>query len=115
LTATSTCATSPPELEQRRRAVKRQPYFCAGCPHNISTWVPEGWAAIGPLHGQLMERSTEGLIQMGGEGVDGYRTRCSRRCRMSSRTTAPPLYLAIRQAAAKANITHKILTTTWWR
>ena len=55
-------------------AVKRLPYFCAGCPHNSSTVVPEGsraYAGIG-CHWmvQMMERNTEGSTQMGGEGAN---------------------------------------------
>ena len=55
-------------------SVKRLPYFCAGCPHNSSTVVPEGsraYAGIG-CHWmvQMMERNTEGSTQMGGEGAN---------------------------------------------
>ncbi len=54
--------------------VQRVPYFCAGCPHNSSTVVPEGsraYAGIG-CHWmvQIMERNTEGCTQMGGEGAN---------------------------------------------
>ena len=59
---------------ERRRCVKRTPYFCSGCPHNTSTKVPEGsiaQAGIGcHFMASWMERDTTGLIQMGGEGVD---------------------------------------------
>jgi indolepyruvate ferredoxin oxidoreductase len=54
--------------------VERIPYFCAGCPHNSSTIVPEGsraYAGIGCHYMvQWMDRSTEGFTQMGGEGVN---------------------------------------------
>lgn len=55
-------------------SVKRLPYFCAGCPHNSSTVVPEGsraYAGIG-CHWmvQMMDRNTEGSTQMGGEGAN---------------------------------------------
>ena len=52
----------------------RIPYFCAGCPHNTSTVVPEGshaYAGIGCHYMALwMDRSTEGFTQMGGEGAN---------------------------------------------
>jgi indolepyruvate ferredoxin oxidoreductase len=54
--------------------VERIPYFCAGCPHNSSTIVPEGaraYAGIGCHYmAQWMDRATEGFTQMGGEGVN---------------------------------------------
>jgi indolepyruvate ferredoxin oxidoreductase len=55
-------------------AFLRTPYFCAGCPHNTSTKVPEGsraYAGIGCHYmAQWMDRSTEGFTQMGGEGAN---------------------------------------------
>jgi hypothetical protein len=54
--------------------VKRTPYFCAGCPHNTSTRVPEGSKALAGIGchfmASWMDRDTESLIQMGGEGVN---------------------------------------------
>ena len=53
----------------------RIPYFCAGCPHNSSTVLPEGargYAGIG-CHWMVQfipERNTEGSTQMGGEGAN---------------------------------------------
>jgi len=63
--------------QQSRNAVslgKRKPFFCAGCPHNSSTVIPEGaraYAGIG-CHWmvQVMDRRTEGYTQMGGEGAN---------------------------------------------
>ena len=53
---------------------ERVPYFCAGCPHNSSTVVPEGgraYAGIGCHYMvQWMDRSTEGFTQMGAEGAN---------------------------------------------
>ena len=111
---------TPPELlSNASDSVKRQPYFCAGCPHNLSTKVPEGshaQAGIGcHFMASWMGRDTEGLIQMGGEGVDWVSH--------AMFTTVPHVfqnlgdgtyyhsgYLAIRQAvAAKARLTYKIL------
>lgn len=52
----------------------RLPYFCAGCPHNSSTKVPEGsraYAGIGcHFMVQWMDRSTLGYTHMGGEGAN---------------------------------------------
>jgi indolepyruvate ferredoxin oxidoreductase len=54
---------------------ERIPYFCAGCPHNSSTVVPEGgrgYAGIG-CHWMVQyipERHTEGATHMGGEGAN---------------------------------------------
>ncbi|MXN65286.1 indolepyruvate ferredoxin oxidoreductase family protein [Stappia sp. GBMRC 2046] len=52
----------------------RTPYFCAGCPHNSSTVIPEGtraYAGIGCHYMvQWMDRNTEGYTQMGGEGAN---------------------------------------------
>ena len=54
--------------------IERIPYFCAGCPHNSSTVVPEGsraYAGIGCHYMvQWMDRETEGFTHMGGEGAN---------------------------------------------
>ena len=52
----------------------RLPSFCAGCPHNTSTRVPEGSKALGGIgcHGLatwMPERKTLALYHMGGEGA----------------------------------------------
>ncbi|MDQ6628114.1 MAG: indolepyruvate ferredoxin oxidoreductase family protein [Pseudomonadota bacterium] len=111
--------TLPALLSNAGDSVRRVPYFCAGCPHNISTRVPDGsraQAGIGcHFMASWMDRDTAGLIQMGGEGVDWVSH--------SQFTTVPHVfqnlgdgtyyhsgYLAIRQAiAARTNITYKIL------
>ena len=53
---------------------ERLPYFCAGCPHNSSTVVPEGsraYAGIGCHYmAQWMDRDTLGFTHMGGEGAN---------------------------------------------
>ena len=52
----------------------RRPWFCAGCPHNTSTRLPEGaraYAGIGCHYMvQWMDRETEGFTHMGGEGAN---------------------------------------------
>ncbi len=111
---------TPPELlSNTSDSVKRLPYFCAGCPHNTSTQVPEGshaQAGIGcHFMASWMDRDTEGLIQMGGEGVDWVSHAMFTRVphvfqNLGDGTYYHSGYLAIRQAvAAKATLTYKIL------
>lgn len=55
-------------------SLMRLPSFCAGCPHNSSTVLPQGSVAMGGIgcHGMavwLPDRPTLGLSQMGGEGA----------------------------------------------
>ncbi|MGH6973474.1 MAG: indolepyruvate ferredoxin oxidoreductase family protein, partial [Stellaceae bacterium] len=51
----------------------RLPYFCAGCPHNISTRVPEGSRALAGIGCHFMAiwmpRATSTYSHMGGEGA----------------------------------------------
>ena len=53
--------------------IQRVPYFCAGCPHNTSTKVPEGSIALAGIGchymAQWMDRSTGRFTQMGAEGA----------------------------------------------
>ncbi len=53
--------------------LQRMPYFCAGCPHNTSTKVPEGSVALAGIGChymvQWMDRSTARFTQMGAEGA----------------------------------------------
>jgi indolepyruvate ferredoxin oxidoreductase len=53
--------------------VIRKPWYCAGCPHNTSTVVPEGSRALAGIgcHYMVMwmDRNTTMFTQMGGEGV----------------------------------------------
>ncbi|MEE3000746.1 MAG: indolepyruvate ferredoxin oxidoreductase family protein, partial [Pseudomonadota bacterium] len=50
----------------------RSPWFCAGCPHNTSTKVPEGSRAMAGIGchtmAVYMERRTAAYTHMGGEG-----------------------------------------------
>ncbi len=52
----------------------RVPYFCSGCPHNMSTKVPQGSVALAGIgcHTMAMgmNRNTLPPTQMGGEGVN---------------------------------------------
>jgi indolepyruvate ferredoxin oxidoreductase len=111
--------TPPDLLANASDAVKRLPYFCAGCPHNTSTKVPEGSTARAGIGchfmASWMERGTAGLVQMGGEGVDWISHSKFTRVphvfqNLGDGTYYHSGYLAIRQAvAAKATMTYKIL------
>ncbi|MEK8046436.1 indolepyruvate ferredoxin oxidoreductase family protein [Ideonella margarita] len=111
--------TLPALLSNDSDSVRRLPYFCAGCPHNTSTKVPEGSTARAGIGchfmANWMDRSTAGLIQMGGEGVDWVSHAMFTRTphvfqNLGDGTYYHSGYLAIRQAvAAKARITYKIL------
>ena len=99
--------------------ITRSPYFCAGCPHNTSTKVPEGsraYAGIGCHYmAQWMDRSTDGFTQMGGEGANWigeapFSKRQHVFQNMGDGTYTHSGSLAIRAAmAAKRNITFKLL------
>jgi indolepyruvate ferredoxin oxidoreductase len=97
----------------------RRPFFCSGCPHNTSTRVPEGSKALTGVGchtmASWMERKTETLVQMGGEGVlwSGM-SRFLDNDHIFQNIGEGTWYhsgsLAIRQSvAAKTNITYKIL------
>lgn len=98
----------------------RIPYFCAGCPHNSSTVLPEGargYAGIG-CHWMVQfipERHTEGSTQMGGEGANWIGEAPFSRRRHIFQNIGDGTYnhsglLAIRAAVASSvNITYKIL------
>ena len=109
----------PGVLSNEADTMRRLPYFCSGCPHNSSTKVPEGSKALGGIgcHAMAtwMDRSTSGLTQMGGEGVDWvgrapFTSMPHVFQNLGDGTYFHSGYLAIRQAiAAKANVTYKIL------
>ena len=98
---------------------KRMPYFCSGCPHNTSTKVPEGSKALAGIGchfmASWMERDTDGLIQMGGEGVNWIPRSIFNGGKHVFQNLGDGTFyhsgsLAIRQAiAASTNITYKIL------
>ena len=97
----------------------RTPYFCSGCPHNTSTKVPEGSHALAGIGchfmANWMNRDTDGLIQMGGEGINWItRSMFNGEQHVFQNLGDGTFYhsgsLAIRQAfAAGTNITFKIL------
>ena len=97
----------------------RTPYFCSGCPHNSSTKVPAGSKALAGIGchfmASWMDRDTDGLIQMGGEGVNWVsRSKFNGDQHIFQNLGDGTFYhsgsLAIRQAvAAGTNITYKIL------
>lgn len=98
----------------------RPPSFCAGCPHNRSTKVPEGSMAGGGIGCHTMavfdpERRTQFLTHMGGEGAnwigqEKFTTTPHMFQNMGDGTYFHSGYLAIRAAvAAGSHITYKIL------
>lgn len=98
----------------------RLPSFCAGCPHNTSTNIPEDSFAFGGIgcHGMatfMPERKTYNLGQMGGEGVMWTGIAPFTETNHIFQNIGDGTYyhsgiLAIRSAiASKANITFKIL------
>ncbi len=112
------------ELQRRAHPIEiggaqRIPYFCSGCPHNTSTKVPDGSQALAGIGCHFMAswmgRETDGLIQMGGEGVNWIpRALFNGKQHVFQNLGDGTFYhsgsLAIRQAiAAGTNITYKIL------
>ncbi|MGR3501412.1 indolepyruvate ferredoxin oxidoreductase family protein [Pseudaestuariivita sp.] len=112
-------------LDEARRAdnapdiAARLPYFCAGCPHNSSTKVPDGsraYAGIGCHYMvQWMDRETTGFTHMGGEGANWigeapFSTRNHVFQNLGDGTYNHSGVQAIRAALASGvNITYKIL------
>jgi indolepyruvate ferredoxin oxidoreductase len=107
-------------LAQPATIVDRIPTFCAGCPHNTSTRVPEGSRAIAGIGCHYMatwmpERHTETFTQMGGEGVPWigqapFTDETHIFANLGDGTYFHSGILAIRAAiAANVNITYKIL------
>ncbi len=97
----------------------RMPWFCPGCPHNLSTAVPEGCRAFAGTGCHLMavwmERGTSSLLHMGGEGANwvGMAPFTDQKHvfqNLGDGTYVHSGILAVRQAvAAGAPITFKIL------
>jgi indolepyruvate ferredoxin oxidoreductase len=105
-------------LAEGRDVASRGYYFCAGCPYNSGTVVPEGsraYAGIGCHYMvQRMERQTEGYTQMGAEGANWvgeapFSTRGHVFQNIGDGTYNHSGSLAIRAAAiAGVNITYRI-------
>ena len=97
----------------------RRPLYCAGCPHNTSTRVPEGSRAAAGIGchymAQWMDRSTATVTHMGAEGVNwiGQAPFTDERhifANLGDGTYFHSGILAIRAAvAAGVNITYKVL------
>ncbi len=97
----------------------RQPLFCAGCPHNRSTQVPDGSRAMAGIGchymAQWIEPHTDTFTQMGGEGVPwiGQAPFTDTQhvfTNIGDGTWFHSGILAVRAAvAAKVNITYKLL------
>jgi indolepyruvate ferredoxin oxidoreductase len=114
-----TCRALEAHAGEGAELPKRVPYFCAGCPHNTSTNVPEGSRAIAGIgcHYMVrwMNRHTDTFTQMGGEGVTWvgqapFTATGHVFANLGDGTYMHSGSLAIRAAlAAGVNITYKIL------
>ncbi len=105
--------TPPPKI-------RRTPFFCAGCPHNTSTRVPDGSRAMAGIGCHSMAlfmptRATATLTHMGGEGANwiGQAPFTDEQHvfqNLGDGTYSHSGLIAIRAAAAAGvNITYKIL------
>ena len=107
------------EKDTELAPIQRMPYFCAGCPHNTSTKVPEGSVALAGIGChymvQWMDRSTARFTQMGGEGASWigesvFSKRSHIFQNVGDGTYLHSGLLAIRAAvAAKTTMTFKVL------
>lgn len=106
---------APPDLTMP----SREPYFCSGCPHSVSTVLPDGSRATAGIGCSMlavgMDRHVETFTQMGGEGANwiGHAPFTEERhlfVHMGDGTYFHSGLLAIRAAvAARVNATYKIL------
>ena len=118
------CALSAAEIPAKalanRPAPVRNPGFCAGCPHNRSTRVPEGSRALAGIGCHTMAMyvnpmQTTTVSHMGGEGAMWLGQQPFTReghvfANLGDGTYAHSGVLAVRQAvAANVPITYKIL------
>ena len=107
------------KADLKEAPMRRTPYFCAGCPHNTSTLVPEGSRALAGIGchymAQWMDRETETFTQMGGEGASWIGESPFSSTKHVFQNIGDGTYfhsglLAIRACVgAKVNITYKIL------
>ena len=112
-------APSAAAVSAEEDLLQRTFYFCAGCPHNSSTRIPEasrGYAGIGcSWMAQFMDRRTAGYSHMGAEGASWIGEAPFAKDTHVFQTLGDGTYyhsglLAIRAAvAAGTNITFKIL------
>ena len=112
-------APSAGEVSANEDLLQRSFYFCAGCPHNTSTRIPElsrGYAGIGcSWMAQSMDRRTAGYSHMGAEGASWIGEAPFAKDTHVFQTLGDGTYyhsglLAIRAAvAAGTNITFKVL------
>ncbi|MDE0093667.1 MAG: indolepyruvate ferredoxin oxidoreductase family protein [Gammaproteobacteria bacterium] len=97
----------------------RKPLFCPGCPHSVSTQIPEGSRALAGIGChymvQWMDRDTHTFTHMGGEGVNWigqapYVDDNHIFVNMGDGTYFHSGFMAIRASvAAGVNVTYKIL------
>ena len=107
------------QAKKETSTIVRLPYYCAGCPHNSSTKVPEGSRAVAGIGChymvQWMNRNSNIITHMGGEGVNwvGHAPFTKEQhvfANLGDGTYHHSGILAIRQAVASGvNITYKIL------
>ncbi|EUB97809.1 Pyruvate/ketoisovalerate oxidoreductase [Rhizobium sp. CF080] len=101
-------------------ALRREAYFCSGCPHSVSTRLPEGSRASTGIGCHMMiigneDRNTSTFTQMGGEGgawigLSPFTDEKHIFVNMGDGTYFHSGLLAIRAGiAAKVNATYKIL------
>ncbi len=106
-------------LSREPPAMTRLPYFCAGCPHNTGTRLPDGSRALSGIGChfmvQWMDRNTAGYTQMGGEGASWIGEAPFSKTEHLFQNIGDGTYyhsglLAVRASvASKVNVTFKIL------
>ena len=112
-------AVEMPVTQTEPGVMARAPMFCAGCPHNTSTALPEGAHAMAGIGCHTIavstSDSTRTFSQMGGEGapwvgLEHFTDMPHMFANMGDGTYQHSGLLAIRQAvAAKSRITYKLL------